>query len=133
MNANYVIVRRMIEAGNGPGPIRGMLEAAQAWAAKERGQDAEALKAWLPLVRLDRPFYTPAELAPLWPALKLSLGLETRLMDPPSPNRLANELKFHGLPLVKVDIFPEYFIVERCGFWKNVKFTKEGFEHVLHG
>jgi len=133
MNANSIIVRKMIEAGNGPGPIRNLLEAAQAWANASRGPDAEALKSWLPLVRTDRPFYTAAELAHLWPALKVTLGLETRMMAPPGANRLANELKFHGLPVVRGINPPEYFIVERCDFWKSVTFEQEGFNHVLNG
>lgn len=140
----YLLVRKMIERGNQPGLIQELMETSAKWAeANGNTADGAALRTWLGMVNFKRPFYCAAELAFFWPALKLACGYEKKLVEPPSANRLANELKFHGLPIVlRADIigdwFPknsiatEYFIVESIGKWRDVRLTVEEFENVLN-
>lgn len=133
---NYRIVRAMLDRGNQPGLIREWFDGMKVWAAENKGQDAKALGLWLEYAK-PRPFYTAEELAALWPAFNIALGMEKRLMPPPSANRLANELEFHRLPLFRLNApgNPKYFIVERCGFWKdyfrNKTITPEEFHELL--
>lgn len=140
----YLIVKAMLDRGNRPGLLRewfaGMLE----WAEKNPGQDAAALRLWLSATK-PRPFYTAAELAKMWPAFKLHLGMIQRLHEPPSANRLANELNFHGLPRLRNnrgthDFFvpgraahiEHYFIVERCHYWRSTGMDQKDFENALN-
>jgi hypothetical protein len=135
----YEIVQIILRRGNEPGLISEWFDGMRAWAEANRGPDAAALKTWLGIVKA-RPFYTAAELAKFWPALKLTLGLSTRLDPEPSPNRLANELVFYGLPMLRNEFgftfFPgeeknPYFIVEHCHKWRDARMTQEEFENAL--
>lgn len=140
----YLIVRAMLDRGNSPGLLREWFTGLLTWAEANKGPDASALRAWLPMAK-PRPFYTAGELATMWPAFKLALGLATRMSEPPSANRLANELKFHGLPVLRNSegfggfyqlgvsrSFGEYFIVERCHYWRRLELTQEEFEKVIY-
>jgi hypothetical protein len=151
--ATYQIVRVMIERGSKPGLIRELLETSLKWAEAHNGQDAAALRLWLEYVNFKRPFYAASELSFFWPALKLALGLEKRMTEAPSPNRLANELKFYGLPIVRRSdqIAPsfdgvgsgdwfeknstptEYFICENITYWRDRRLTQAELEEILHG
>ena len=140
----YQIVRRMIERGNKPGLIRELLEMSLRWSEANGGQDADALRGWLPMVNTAKPFYTAAELAALWPALKFAMGFDKRLMPAPSANLLANTLKHNRLPLVRHadqvgDWFywngrkTEFFICERIGYWRDRALSQKEIEEILHG
>lgn len=136
----YTIVNTILQRGNEPGLIREWFDGMKAWAEANGGQDAAALRMWLKLVK-PRPFYTAEELSRLWPALKLTLGLSMRLDPEPSPNRLANELEFCGLPVLRDEngmpfvsegSFSSRFIVEHCHKWRNVHMTQEEFDNALN-
>lgn len=138
--ANFEIVNTIVRRGNEPGLItewfRGMLE----WANTNPGPDATALRTWLEMVK-PRPFYTTEELCALWPALRVALGYDRRMIERPSPNRLANELAFHGLQYLASDegtyYFRDpftgkrgrYFIVERHGFWRKQRLSQKEFDY----
>ncbi len=133
LSDTYALVRLMKLAGNQQGLIARWIEGVGTWAAREHGPDAEAVRAWLPHWQV-RPWYSAAELAPLWPALALSLGINERLMPVKSAERLKNELLFSDLPrLTNADGTlefhgKEYFIVERLHYWKKRKLTTEEFD-----
>lgn len=132
-NATQFIVNVILRRGNEPGLIAEWFDGMRKWTEANRGPDAAALKTWLGIVNA-RPFYTAAELAKFWPALKLTLGLVDRIEEPPSPHRLANELKFYGLPFRIYDRNgkpTEYFNVERCAKWRDFQMTQEEFENVI--
>lgn len=93
----YRIVRKMIESGNRPGVIELWKNMVAHWAQRNIGPDAEAVKAFLPLWQ-SRPYYTAAELAPIFPVLALALGLREKPEPAKPPARLANELRAAGLP-----------------------------------
>lgn len=130
LHPTYVIVRRIIDAGNGPGLFREWYRAMLDWADHNPGADADAIKAWLHIVK-PRPFYTAEELSRFWPALKLALGLESRMTEPPSPNRLANELDFYRLPFVTDEEGRKFFIVEQVAKWKGAKLTQKEIENAI--
>lgn len=107
----YQVVNKMLRNGNRPGIVVLWKNMVAAWADKATGPDAAAVKAFLPLWEI-RPFYTAAELAPIFPLLEAALGAVDRPGKPKAPARLANELKFHGLPYFERDGI-EYFVVEQ--------------------
>lgn len=108
----YKIVKLMKSTGNRKGLIAQWRDMVDAWANSVNHPDAESVKSWLPSWQ-SREFYTAAELAPLFPALSVALGLSKRLTAQKSPKRLENELKFAKLPWV--DSYGEiFFIVEKC-------------------
>ncbi len=107
----YRIVRAMRATGNKPGLIERWKNSVAQWAMENSGPDAEAVKAFLPLWQ-NRPYYTAAELAPIFPMLALALGLRDRPGPSKSPARLANELKMAGLPHFLRDGVL-YFVVEQ--------------------
>lgn len=126
------VVTAMKATGNQEGVVECWKNEVAAWALVNVGPDADAIKAWLPLWQT-RPFYSSRELAPLWPMLVLAIcGTVPRV---PAANRLANELKFAGLPLIGKFIHPEtgieeeFFIVERLHFWRDRLLTQEEFEN----
>lgn len=141
MNANAQIVNVILRRGNGPGLIAEWFDGMRAWADANDGQDASALRTWLGVV-CNRPFYNADELAPLWPALKLTLGLAKRMEAAPGANRLANELKFHRLPVLRnADGTPfffsggnssrrEFFIVEHVHKWRDAVLTQQEFDDI---
>jgi len=134
------IVRRMKETGNRPGVVQVWRDGMEEW-AKSAPDDIhkQAVRAWLPYW-IVRPFYNAEELAPIIPALSLLFGLETRWRGQKSPNRLANELEFAGLPMLENAsggfsfLHPgsgrhaKFFIVERLHHWKNQPLTQREFE-----
>lgn len=139
----YAIVRAVLERGNQPGLITEWFAGMKAWADANQGPDAAALRLWLPQFPI-RPFYTAEELARLWPALKLTLGLAKTMTEPPTANRLENELLFCGLPmLVNYDTgnswfwnpertkMGKYFVVEHVHDWKNLSMSQGGFDNVF--
>jgi hypothetical protein len=107
-----VIVRMMQIRGNGPGIIALWKDMVEMWAMTHPGPDAEAVKAWLPAWQV-RPYYTAAELAPIFPMLAVAFGLRDRPEAQKSPARLANELRMAKLPHFERD-GEIYFVVEQC-------------------
>lgn len=107
----YRVVAKMLRNGNQPGIVTQWKRMVEAWADKATGPDVAAVKAFLPLWQV-RPFYTAAELAPIFPLLEAALGAVDRPGKPKSPARLANELKFAKLPFFVRDGV-EYFVVEQ--------------------
>ena len=120
----YRVVRKMIESGNQPGVVVMWKNMVAAWAEKASGPDAEAVKAFLPLWQI-RSYYTAAELAPIFPMLETALGVSERPGRMKAPERLANELKFAGLPhFYKNGI--EYFVVEQTHRAKEFENAHDG-------
>lgn len=116
----YKIVKKMKATGNQPGVVRLWKAMVEHWAKTHTGPDAEAVKAWLPLWQ-ERPFYLAEELAPIFPALAVTLGIskfDGRMPTPMSPARLASALKFAGLPF-RVIGNRTYFIVEQIHLWQK--------------
>jgi len=135
----YGVIQAMRATGNRPGVITQWVALAHQWALDHRGPEANAIKAWLPYFK-PRPFYNVDELAPMWPALIVALGLTDH---PPRPSaaRLANELDYGGLPVLKRDDgevwfrnsmdrtkIARYYIVERIHHWTKRKLTQGEFE-----
>jgi hypothetical protein len=119
----YKIVKAMKATGNRPGIVAQWKSTVERWAISAvNDPDAVAVRAWLPLWQV-RPFYTAAELAPMWPALAIALGLQTRMMEAPSPRKLEFELHYAELPS-----FPFegqcYFIVERIHHWRQQDYSE---------
>lgn len=107
----YRVVRKMIESGNQPGVVTMWKNMVIAWIEKATGPDAAAVKAFLPLWEI-RPYYTAAELAPIFPLLEVALGVSKKPGRQKAPERLANELKFCGLPSFYRNGI-EFFVVEQ--------------------
>lgn len=135
----YGVIQAMKACGNKPGIIAQWVALAHQWALDHRGPEADAIRAWLPHFK-PRPFYTAHELAPMFPALIVALGLTDR-PSTYSPERLANELDFGGLPVLRRDDesiwfrnpmdrtkVERYYIVERIHYWRKQKLTQEQFE-----
>jgi hypothetical protein len=88
-------------AATEPGLVQHWLEAAASvmqWARsvrrdRMRKRSRRGCRLWQP-----RPFYTAAELAPIFPMLAVALGLRARPEPQKSPARLANELRMARLP-----------------------------------
>ena len=129
----FHIIKLMKAQGNGQGVVAWWIDKARRWAEANAGQDAEALKAWLPHWQA-RPFYTAQELSPMFPALEIGLNLSRKWNAPKHPTRLRNELIMGDLPrLTNIDGTlefhgKEYFIVERFGHWRKRLVTIEEFE-----
>lgn len=113
----YKIVQAMKATGNRPGIIRQWKEMVERWALLNPGPDADAVAAWLPNWQI-RPFYSAAELAPIFPALALALRITRRMEPMKSPARLAHELDYVGLPQI-ILCGEIYYIVERIHYWKK--------------
>lgn len=140
----YAVIKAMRATGNRDGIVAQWKRNVELWASAENTPEGAALRAWLPLWQA-RPFYTAAELAPMFPALIVALGLTERLPPRKSTARLAFELHYGGLPLLQNQngsekFFPahgglaeRFFIVERIKFWREKFLTQEEFENVLHG
>lgn len=105
----YGVVKAMKATGNGPGVIEQWVDMAQQWAQENPGPEADAILAWAPHFQA-RPYYTAAELAPIFPALIVALGLAER---PPkiSAKRLEYMLDYGGIPRLTEN--RNYFIVEK--------------------
>lgn len=140
----YRVIQAMRSTGNQAGVVQRWIEAAAVWAATNDGPDATAIRAWLPLWQA-RPFYTAAELSPIFPALVVALGISKRPPWKMAPERLAFQLRYGGLPeLRNADdsgkFFPpqggtpaRYFIVERIHYWRNQVLSQKEFNDVLLG
>lgn len=113
----YQVVNKMLRNGNRPGIVVLWKNMVAAWADKATGPDAAAVKAFLPLWEI-RPFYTAAELAPIFPLLEAALGAVDRPGKPKAPARLANELRFAGLPSFHKNGI-EFFVVEQTHMAKE--------------
>lgn len=139
----HLIVKAMKATGNQPGVVAAWKASAEEWAKQAAGPDAEAVRAWLPLWHV-RPVYTAAELAPMWPMLSIALGFAHRPPPIKSANRLANELKFAGLPVLQnsngtmvfqnplTNIVAEYFIVERLHYWRVTEMSQREFAENIY-
>lgn len=123
----YLIVRKMKDTGNRAGVVLLWKNMVEDWAQRHPGPDADAVLAWLPLWQV-RPFYTANELAPMWPALAVALGLRTKFPPIRSANRLENELIFAGLPY-RFILDRRYFAVERVHYWRDA--TQDEWEKEL--
>lgn len=134
----YRIVQLILRRGNGPGLIAEWFDGMRQWAEANSGPDASALRVWLDIAKA-RPFYRSSELSRFWSPLRLTLGMTLRLEPPPSPNRLANELEFYGLPVIrrsdgvalKVD-GEKFFIVEESHRWRDCRFNEAEFREFLY-
>ena len=131
--------------GNEAGLIKEWIALAHQWALDHNTPDAAAIRSWLPYFQ-PRPFYTAAELVPLWPALIVALDLTDR---PPryEPNRLAMELDYGKLPCLKnsKDDLPwfrnpanrnnlgRFYIVERVHYWNRRAWSQREFEDGYYG
>lgn len=113
----YRIVEKMKATGNQPGLIQLWKNMVAYWAEHNSGPDAQAIKDFLPLWQV-RPYYTAAEMAPIFPMLAIALGLRERPEAQKSPARLANELKMARLPHFVRDGVT-YFVVEQFGRTKE--------------
>jgi hypothetical protein len=125
------IVKAMKATGNRPGVVHQWAQKVFWWARENRGPEADAVLAWFPHWRI-RPFYTAAELTPLWPMLAIAIGHTTRI--PPvgkGTMRLANELKFAGLPYIMID-GREYFIVEQIHRWTEQPPTADELREIFN-
>lgn len=109
----YKIVEKMKATGNQPGLITLWKNMVAHWAERANDRDAAAIKAFLPLWEI-REYYTASELAPIFPALAVALGIRVRLLPAKAAARLANELKWARLPYFEKDGV-EYFVVEQVG------------------
>lgn len=136
----FKVIKAMKATGNRPGLIQQWVTDMVSWAQTSDTPDAKAIKAWAPQWR-HRPFYTAAELAPLFPVLALALKVEERYQPPKSPARLENELRFGGLPVVQnadgSDLFQVHgklqrlFAVERLHHWKRITLSQTEVESML--
>lgn len=115
----YRIIQAMRATGNQTGIIAQWKAMVEQWAELNRNiADAAAVRAWLPLWQT-RPFYSAAELAPMWPALGIATGVRKSWPSvPKSAKRLEHELDFHGLPRLP-EPYHNYFICERIHYWKR--------------
>lgn len=107
----YKIVKAMKATGNRPGVIEHWRKLVEAWASNTTGPDVEAVKTWLPMWQ-SRPYYTAAELAPIFPLLPIALGWAMRPSPKKSAARLAHELDYAGLPKFDRD-GQIYYVVEQ--------------------
>lgn len=124
----YQIVRAMKATGNKPGIVAQWKAAMDLWAMTNVGPDASALQSWLPQFQV-RPFYTADELAPMWPALGMVLGITDRMEPVKSYARLLNELDLarlpslcdmHGRQMLAHPVTKQvrrFYIVERISYW----------------
>ena len=139
----WPVANAMMRSGNQPGIIKQWVASAYQWALDNRGPDAGAIKAWVPHFQ-PRPFYTAAELTPMWPALVAAMGLPFRNVNY-SPGRLANALDYAKLPLLIRDDggvwFRDparpgeestYYIVEQVHYWKKRHLSQEEFEDAYY-
>ena len=130
----YRIVRKMIESGNQPGVIQLWKNMVEHWAQRSTSPDAESVKAWLPLWQA-RPFYTARELAPIFPALAVALGVSEfmgRLPRQKPPVMLERELEFARLPFVVISGV-KYFVVEQTHRINDMIPMIEEFHNAQHG
>ena len=128
----FQVVKAMKARGNRPGVVREWKNLVAEWAKYDASADAAAVNAMLPLWQ-DRPAYTAAELAPMFPALAIALGIKTfsgGLPRPLGPARLAAALKFAGLPY-RIARGREYFLVERIHYWREA--PQDEFEWEIFG
>jgi hypothetical protein len=144
----YAIIKALKANGNRPGLIQQWKDAVEDWASLPENvanPDAKAVRAWLPLWR-PRPFYTAAELSPIWPALAIAIGYTMRVLPQKGARRLEHELDYGGLPRVHLswnsvlsgsgpvrDIpdARQFFIVERIHYWTDRPITMEEFQNAL--
>lgn len=137
----YKVVRAFSATGNRDGVIRQWHKSIMAGACNSNDADIKALRQWLPYFQL-RPFYSIYELAPIFPALALYLGISKTLKQPLSPQRLKNCLDFVGLPKLSnvngTKSFMnaqgekrQYYIVEAVHIWKKTPLLQIEFENYL--
>lgn len=115
----YKIIEAMKATGNRPGIILLWSQKVYWWARDNpTTPDAQAVLSWFPLWQV-RPFYTAEELAPLFPVLAVALGIAQAPTPQRTPQRLAFELDYGGLPS-RMFQGQRYFIVERIHHWSKV-------------
>lgn len=142
--STWDMVNAIKARGNREGVIREWFAGMKAWAEANRGPDAAALKTWLAIVQ-PRPFYNANELAGLWPALRLELGITPVLTVAPPALWFEKELEFCRLPILRnadgtgtfwtvdgLGLRHKYFIVEEIGRWQKSPLSQEEFENVLY-
>lgn len=135
----YQIIKAMKSTGNLSGVIQSWKDAVANMIPHAAPRDQASLRAWLPLWQV-RPFYTAAELAPMFPALTVAFGFRKTLSHVKSPKRLAVELDYGGLPRLMMlggntvyrnPITGEravYYIVENIREWSSLYVSQEMFE-----
>jgi len=141
LSDTFQVIKLMKATGNRPGIILRWKALVQTWALDNAGTaEAKAINAWLPYWQV-RPFYTAAELAPIFPALAVTFGIAKRPTPQRSPSRLENELHMGGLPMLhnrdsedlnfrnpKTGQLDHYWIVERLHHWRYRGWTQAEFE-----
>lgn len=138
------IVGVMLRTGNQPGLIAQYKTAMEEWAkANPTEVDAKALLAWLPMFK-PRPFYTAAELVPLFPVLGFLFDFTQRIEAQKSAFMLKRELDFANLPMLEnldnagthnIFVFrhpltgedDHFFIVEQVHYWRKQKMSQAYF------
>lgn len=128
----YRIIEAMKATGNHPGIVECWKKGVEVWAETNFRIDpnASAVKAWLPFWQ-PRPLYTADELAPIWPALAIALGITDRWPEVlKSARRLGFELDFYKLPHFEIR-GQKYYVVEQIHFWKTA--TQEELENAVFG
>lgn len=125
----WAIVKAMRASGNRQGLIATWKDQVEQWARAHPGDpDAKSVLAWLPYWHV-RPFYTAAELAPIWPALAIAIGHTDKWPKVvKSAARLENELDYAGLPF-RLILDKKHYIVERLHYWKKAQ--KEEIENAM--
>lgn len=116
----YAIAKMIKAAGNQPGIVQRWVERVAEWAdLMMTPTDAAAVRAWLPFWQ-NRPFYTPEELAPIWPALAIMAGKTTRFPAVlKSPMRLRFEMDYAGIESFE-RFGKRFYIVERPHYWRGL-------------
>lgn len=125
----YAVIKAMKATGNQPGVIAQWKRVVEQWAqSRPDNGDARAALAWLPLWQ-PRPFYRAEELAPIFPALAVAIGVTDIIKSSRSARRLEFELDYGGLPRLLND--RRYFIVERLHYFRDRTLTEKEFENAF--
>lgn len=125
----YQIIKEMKARGNQLGLIQEWKTRIQQWAeANPSVPEAQSVLAWLPMWQV-RPFYSAKELAPIFPVLSLMLGFGR--MDAMSPQRLAFNLIYGGLP--RLQNHKEFFVCERLHHWRDRDISDTEFAEAYYG
>ena len=78
---NYHVIKAMKAGGNRPGVIAQWKKLVEEWAQNAvNDPNAAGVRAWLPMWQV-RPFYTAEELAPIFPALAVTLGYADKIPE----------------------------------------------------
>lgn len=137
----FAVIKGMKACGNQPGMVAQWIATAARWSNEHSAlPEAKSIQAMLPYWRA-RPFYTAAELAPMFPALMKVFSIADRAPEM-SGARLAYMLDDGGLPTLRnangtmffhdaMGVLQKYYIVEHIHRWSKEVLSQEEFENVL--